>query len=251
MSFISGKHALVTGGGSGIGAAIAESMANAGAKVTIVGRNAEKLSAVATKIGASQQTADVTNRKQVTAAMAAASADSGPITVLVNNAGVAEAVPFKRMDDAHWDAMLQTNLTGVFNCTRTAIASMLQQEQGRIINIASTASLTGYAYNSAYAAAKHGVLGLTRSLALEFAKKGITVNAVCPGFTNTGIMDDAIRQIVAATGRSADKALAEIVSANPQGRMIEPEEVASAVLWLCEQPSINGQAITIDGGEVL
>jgi NAD(P)-dependent dehydrogenase (short-subunit alcohol dehydrogenase family) len=155
------------------------------------------------------------------------------------------------MDDEQWDSMLAVNLTGVYNCTRAAIAGMLEAGSGRIVNIASTAALTGYAYVSAYCAAKHGVLGLTRALALEYAQKGITVNAVCPGYTDTGIVSQAIDNIVAATGRSKDEALAELVKVNPQGRLIQPEEVADTVLWLCHQESINGQAIAVAGGEVM
>jgi NAD(P)-dependent dehydrogenase (short-subunit alcohol dehydrogenase family) len=155
------------------------------------------------------------------------------------------------MDDDLWDRMLAVNLTGVYNCTRAVIEHMLQAKAGRIVNIASTASLTGYAYVSAYCAAKHGVLGLTRALALEYARKGITVNAICPGYTNTEIVEQAIENIVAATGRSRDAALDEIKKVNPQERLIEPAEVAETVLWVCQQQSITGQAIAIAGGEIM
>ena len=173
------------------------------------------------------------------------------MTILVNNAGIAEAAAFSKMDNDFWDRMLAVNLTGVYNCTRAVTDAMLQAGTGRIVNIASTAALSGYAYASAYCAAKHGVLGLTRALALELAPKGITVNAVCPGYTNTEIIDRAIDNIVAATGRSRDEALAELIKVNPQKRLIEPGEVADTVLWVCRQPSINGQAIAIAGGEVM
>jgi NAD(P)-dependent dehydrogenase (short-subunit alcohol dehydrogenase family) len=249
VSFFEGKHAVVTGGGSGIGAAIATSLVDAGASVTIIGRNADKLNGVAKQIGAAQQVADVTDREQVAAAFAAAAAENGMVDILVNNAGAAEAVPFAKMQDELWDRMIAVNLTGVYNCTRAVTASMLAAGAGRIINVASTAALTGYAYVTAYSAAKHGVLGLTRSLALEFATKGITVNAVCPGYTNTEIIDSALQKIMSSTGRTREQALADIVKSNPQGRLVEPEEVAETVTWLCQQESITGQAIAIDGGE--
>jgi NAD(P)-dependent dehydrogenase (short-subunit alcohol dehydrogenase family) len=147
--------------------------------------------------------------------------------------------------------MIAVNLTGVYNCTRVAINAMTELGAGRIVNIASTAALKGYAYVSAYCAAKHGVVGLTRALALEYATKGITVNAVCPGYTNTEIVEQAIEKIVAATGRSRDEALAELIKVNPQQRLIEPEEVAATVMWICRQESITGQSIAVAGGEVM
>ena len=251
MSYIDGKHAIVTGGGSGIGAAIARSLSGEGATVTIVGRDDRKLRDVAEEISAARQVADVTDRKQLAEAFANAVAENGEVSILVNNAGAAEALPFAKMRDDLWDRMIAVNLTGVYNCTRLVTSGMLAAGTGRIINIASTAALTGYAYIAAYNAAKHGVLGLTRSLALEFAKKGITVNAVCPGYTNTEIVDNALDSIVASTGRTREQALAELIKSNPQGRLIEPEEVAESVIWLCQQISITGQAIAIAGGEVL
>ena len=240
MSQFAEQHAVVTGGGSGIGAAIAKAMTEAGARVTLLGRNAERLRDKAVELGAESQVADVTDRDQVATAFAAAAEQNGTITILVNNAGAAEAMPFGKMDDALWDRLIAVNLTGVYNCTKAAIGAMAEAGSGRVVNIASTAALTGYAYVSAYCAAKHGVIGLTRALALEYASKDVTVNAVCPGYTNTEIIEKAIDKIVAATGRSRDEALAEMVKVNPLKRLIEPEEVAATVMWICQQESITG-----------
>ncbi len=251
MSQFAEQHAVVTGGGSGIGAAIAKAMTEAGARVTLLGRNAERLRNKAQELGIESQVTDVTDRGQVVTAFAAAVEQNGTVTILVNNAGAAEAMPFGKMDDALWDSLIAVNLTGVYNCTKAAIGAMAEAGSGRVVNIASTAALTGYAYVSAYCAAKHGVVGLTRALALEYARKGVTVNAVCPGYTNTEIIEKAIDKIVAATGRSRDEALAEMVKVNPQRRLIEPEEVAATVMWICQQESITGQAIAVAGGEVM
>lgn len=250
MSYFDGKHAVVTGGGSGIGAAIAASLVSAGAAVTIMGRNDDKLRKVADDIGAAREVADVTDREQVATAFASAVKNNGCVDILVNNAGMAQAVPFAKMQDELWDQTIAVNLTGVYNCTRVVTESMLAAGAGSIVNIASTAARTGFAYVAAYCAAKHGVLGLTRSLALEFAKKGITVNAVCPGYTNTDMVESAVENVIAKTGRTREQALAEILKSNPQGRLVEPEEVADAVIWLCQQQSVTGQAIAVDGGEV-
>ena len=250
MSQLADQHAVVTGGGSGIGAAIASALVDAGARVTLMGRNADKLKAKAEKFGAEFQTADVTDRNQVVEAFADAG-KNGAITILINNAGAAVAAPFGKSNDDLWDRMIAVNLNGVYNCTKAVIGGMVEAESGRIVNIASTAALKGYAYVSAYCAAKHGVVGLTRALALEYANKGITVNAVCPGYTNTEIVEQSIEKIVAATGRSRDEALAELVKVNPQRRLIEPEEVAQTVLWVCRQDSITGQSIAVAGGEVM
>ncbi len=251
MSWFADRHAVVTGGGSGIGAAIAKALSAAGVRVTLMGRDPDKLMAMAEQLGAAYQAADVTDRDQLATAFAAAGKQHGTITILVNNAGAAEAAPFGKMDDELWDRLIAVNLTGVYNCTRAAINAMVEAGAGRVVNIASTAGLKGYAYVAAYCAAKHGVVGLTRALALEYAKKGVTVNAVCPGYTNTEIVAASLDKIVAATGRSRDEALAELVKVNPQRRLIEPEEVAATVMWLCQQESITGQAIAVAGGEVM
>lgn len=245
MEDLGAYHAVVTGGGSGIGAAIAEALAKSGARLTLLGRDSSRLAAKAGELGCSYQTADVTQRDQVNIAFAAATKQHGTISILINNAGAAEAAPFQKLTAEKWDELISVNLTGVYNCTKAAIDTMLQQQFGRIVNVASTAGLEGAAYASAYCAAKHGVIGLTRSLAIELRTKGVTVNAVCPGYTNTAIVDKAIDKIVRSTGRSRDEALAELVKENPQGRLIEPREVACAVISLCGQASLNGQIIKV------
>jgi NAD(P)-dependent dehydrogenase (short-subunit alcohol dehydrogenase family) len=177
----------------------------------------------------------------------------GGIDILVNNAGAAPSSPFHKLSSDEWRQVMAVNLDGVFNCTSAALPDMLRQQWGRVINIASTAAQRGYAYVSAYSAAKHGVLGLTRSLALETATKGITVNAVCPGYTDTDIIRDSIAVIMEKTGRTEQQALAQFTASNPQGRLIAPEEVAAMALWLCNEQarSITGQALSVSGGEVM
>jgi NAD(P)-dependent dehydrogenase (short-subunit alcohol dehydrogenase family) len=221
--------------------------------VTLLGRGEQRLAATAKELGSQYAVADVTVSTEVQQAFKSAAERQGPVSILVNNAGAAEARPFNKMDEDFWQFMLNVNLNGVYLCTRAVIEPMLTARYGRIINIASTAAQRGYAYVSAYSAAKHGVIGLTRSLALEYARKGITVNAVCPGYTDTDIVANSVQNIVKATGRSAEEALADLVKSNPQGRLIDPTEVADTVLWLCrkESSSITGQSISIAGGEVM
>jgi NAD(P)-dependent dehydrogenase (short-subunit alcohol dehydrogenase family) len=250
VSFYDGKHALVTGGGSGIGKAVARVLRDKGATVTITGRNRARLAATAGELDVSWQLADVTDRQAVADAFAAAGKRNGRIDILVNNAGVAEAMPFSRMEGELWDRLLSINLTGVYNCTRAVIDGMLAAGSGRIVNVASIAALKGAAYVAAYSAAKHGVIGLTRALAAEYAQKDITVNAVCPGYTDTEMVQKAIDNIASKTERTREEALAELVKTNPQGRLISPAEVADAVVWLCRQPSMTGQSIVIAGGEL-
>ncbi|MDH5455859.1 MAG: SDR family oxidoreductase [Gammaproteobacteria bacterium] len=249
---VASRHAVVTGGGSGIGAAIAEALVAAGTTVTILGRGESQLAETAGRLNCAYQVADVSEPEAVRIAFEAIAERHGDVDVLVNNAGNAEARPFAKTDDAHWHSMIGVNLHGVYYCTRAVVPAMLAAGYGRIVNVASTAGVKGYSYVSAYCAAKHGVIGLTRALAAEFAKSNITVNAVCPGYARTALVDRSVDKIVAATGRSRDEALAELAKSNPQGRLIEPEEVAAAVIWLLDEhtSSITGQAIAVAGGEI-
>jgi len=254
---LQGRHALVTGGTRGIGLAIATSLLRHGAKVTIVARNPvtlEQARAGLQVLGEVHAIAlDITDRVATNVAFAAAAEHFGPISVLVNNAGQAKSAPFMKTDLHLLDTMLSVNLSSVLVCSQAVLPGMLDMGWGRIINVASTAGLTGYAYASAYCASKHAVIGLTRALALEVAKKGVTVNAVCPGFTDTDIVRDAVAQIVKKTGRTEEQARAELAAHNPQGTLIQPDEVANVVSWLCLPASsaMNGQSIAVDGGELM
>ena len=251
---LDGRHAVVTGGGRGIGAATATALAAEGARVTLMGRNEGQLKEKVETLPIGQAVrCDVTDEAGVAAAFAEATRAFGPVAILVNNAGAAESAPFVRTSLELFRRMLDVNLIGTFLCSRAALPDMLEAGFGRIVNVASIAGLKGAAYVSAYCAAKHGVIGLTRALALETATKGITVNAVCPSYTDTDMVRDAIANIARKTGRSAAAARAELVGKNPQGRLIRPEEVAATVLWLCAPgaEAITGQAIAVAGGEVM
>ena len=256
---MSRRHAFVTGAGSGIGKAIALALAGSGHAVSLAGRRAAPLEAVCDEIHASGGKAfvhdgfDVTDAEAVERGIAAAIEAAGEIAVLVNCAGEAPSAPFEKTDLALWQRVLSINLTGVYLVTQAALASVRRAGNGRIVNVASTAGLTGYPYVSAYCASKHGVIGLTRALALELARTDVTVNAVCPGFTDTPLIDGALETISRKTGRSREEARASLARSNPQGRLVTPGEVADAVSWLVSQGAgaITGQAIAVAGGEIL
>ena len=252
MGVLDGKHALVTGGGSGVGAAIARALSEAGAAVTVAGRRRGPLEDIAARLPSSFAVeADVTDEASVDAMYRAAQSACGPVDIVVANAGTAASERFATTERDLWERMIAVNLTGVYLTWRYGLIQMADRGWGRLISVASTAGLKGYGYVAAYCAAKHGVVGLTRAVALETAKTGITANALCPGFTETPMLDESIANIVAKTGQTEPAARAALAASNPQGRFIRPEEVAQAALWLCGPGSdaVTGQAISISGGE--
>jgi NAD(P)-dependent dehydrogenase (short-subunit alcohol dehydrogenase family) len=256
--YLEGRHAIVTGGGRGIGAAIAAELAGRGAAVSLLGRSVEALEHHASELARQHGVrsvavrCDVAREDDVRAAFTRAAAELGAAHVLVNNAGQSESAPLAATDPALWNRLLAVDLTGPYLCIREALPPMLEAGWGRIINIASTAGLRGYNRLSAYCAAKHGLVGLTRALAQETAKRGVTVNAVCPGYTDTGMAAQAVENLVAGLGTTPAEARAMITRVIPRGVLTRPEEVASLVGWLCapEAAAVTGQAIAAAGGEV-
>lgn len=255
---LDGEHAIVTGGGHGLGRTISLELARAGSRVTVMGRDTARLQHATAALEAAGYSAhmvrcDVTDPEAVAVAFASAADAFGPASILVNNAGQARASVFGDTSLESWRATLDVNLTGPFLCTQQALPAMLRAGSGRIVNIASTAALRGFATLSSYCASKHGLLGLTRSLAAEVARHGITVNAVCPGYTEGGMSEQAIEAIMGDRGVSAEEALAMLVRNSPRRQLTSQEEVAATVLWLCSPlaSAITGQAIAVAGGEVM
>ena len=251
---LTGHHAVVTGAGSGIGRATAERLAEAGCQVTLIGRHVARLNETADRIGdlAFAAPADVTDADALAAAIEVGRDRFGPIDILINNAGAATSAPFLKTDADALRAMLTLNLEAPAEAVRLVLPGMLTRRWGRIVNVASTAGLKGYPYVSAYVAAKHGLVGLTRALALEVAAKGVTVNAVCPGFTDTELVARSVEAITGKTGRSEEEARAALAASNPQGRLITPDEVAMTIVWLCGEGTsgVNGATVPVAGGEL-
>jgi 2-hydroxycyclohexanecarboxyl-CoA dehydrogenase len=250
---LSGRRAVVTGASRGIGAAIAARLAAAGAETVLIGRDTKALAAQAERIPGSRTViCDVTDAAQTETVFSELIA-CAPVDILINNAGAAESAPFLKTSDAMLEQMMSVNLVSAFRCARAVLPSMLTRGYGRIINVSSIAGLRGYAYVTAYVAAKHALVGFTRALAMEVIRKGVTVNAVCPGYTETDLVRGAASAIAKKTRRSEDEVVQEMIRSNPQGRLIRPDEVAETVAWLCgpETDSITGQAIAIAGGEIM
>jgi NAD(P)-dependent dehydrogenase (short-subunit alcohol dehydrogenase family) len=246
---LAGKLALVTGGGRGIGASIARALASSGARVVVCGRTKPELDAIAREIGGVAMRLDLTDRRETDEIVASL----GHVDVLVNNAGVAESAALDRTTDEIWDRILELDVTAAFRVTRALVPSMINKKWGRIINIASNAGVSGYGYSTAYCAAKHALVGMTRALAIDLARTGVTINALCPGWVETQMADEAVTRIAAKTGRSEDEARTQLAAMSPQRRMITPDEVAHAALMLCAEGArgIHGQTLVIDGGAVL
>jgi NAD(P)-dependent dehydrogenase (short-subunit alcohol dehydrogenase family) len=247
---LQGRHALVTGGGTGIGAAAAIKLADAGATVSLVGRRIEPLEQVAGRIGGTAVQCDVTDAEQVRGAFDSARSARGPIELLIVNAGIADSAPFKKLTRESWDRIIAVNLTAAFECAQAAIGDLLASDSGRLVFVASVAGLRGVSYAPHYAASKHGLLGLMRSLAAEYAKTNLTANAVCPGYVDTPMTDQSVARVVEKTGRGEEETRTLIANQNASGRLVSPDAVATMILTLClpESRDVNGAAITIDGG---
>jgi NAD(P)-dependent dehydrogenase (short-subunit alcohol dehydrogenase family) len=249
-SALKGRHALITGGGTGIGAAAAEHLNAAGAKLSLLGRRIEPLRAVAESVGGAAIQCDVTDPERIRAAFEEARSANGPIDCLIVNAGIAESAPFHKMTRESWDRVVATNLTAAFDCAQAAVGDLLKSDSGRLVFVASVASLRGVPYAAHYAASKHGLLGLMRSLAAEYAKTNLTVNAVCPGYVDTPMTDQSVARVSEITGRSADDSRSIITNMNASGRLVDPQAIGNVIAMLCLPLSrdINGAAITLDGG---
>ena len=248
--WLQGRHALITGGGTGIGASAATHFNAAGAKVTVAGRRKEPLEFIRKIVDGTAVQCDVTDRQQVDRAFEEARAANGPIEMLVVNAGIAESAPFHKMTRDSWDRIIAVNLTAAFDCAQAALPDLLKSEHGRLIFVASVAGLRGVPYAAHYAASKHGLLGLMRSLAAEYAKTNLTVNAVCPGYVDTPMTDQSVARVSQITGRSDDEARFAITNMNASGRLVHPDGVGTMIMTLClpQSRDVNGAAITIDGG---
>ena len=250
MSWATGRHALITGGGTGIGAATAEQLAASGARITLLGRRIEPIEQIADRIGGAATRCDVTNRDELMRAFDISRAAYGPIDLLIVNAGIAESAPFHKMTRESWDRIISVNLTGAFDTVQAGLPDLLKSEDARVVFIASVASLRGVPYAAHYAASKHGLLGLMRSMAAEYAKSKMTVNAVCPGYVDTPMTDQSVARVSQITGRGEGDARSAITNMNASGRLVDPQAIANLVLTLCLPLSrdINGAAVTIDGG---
>ena len=249
-NWLEGRHALITGGGTGIGAAAATHLHAAGARISLLGRRLEPLEQVAKIVSGTPISCDVTDRDAITRGFDEARAANGPISFLIGNAGVGDSAPFGRTMREAWDRIIATNLTSAFDCVQAALPDLLGHEDARLVFVASVAGLRGAPYAAPYAASKHGMIGLMRSLAAEFAKSPMTVNAVCPGFVDTPMADQTVERIARTSGRSEDQARAAVEGMNASGRMVHPDAVATMILTLClpQSRDVNGAAITIDGG---
>jgi len=248
--WLEGRHALITGGGTGIGAACATHLHAAGAKISVLGRRMEPLERTAAIVAGTAIACDVTDRDRIAAAFDEARAANGPIEMLIVNAGIAESAPFHKMTRDSWDRIIAVNLTAAFDCAQAALPDLMASKNGRLVFIASVASLRGVPYAAHYAASKHGLLGLMRSLAAEYAKSNMTVNAVCPGYVETPMTYQSIARVMKKTGRSEEESRAVITNMNASGRLVHPDGIGTMVLTLClpQSQDVNGAAVTIDGG---